>query len=77
MEQIILMGDWNSEASEVSTWMEAQGLTNRICNFHGYSNATIKYQQSKYFPIDSIYCSSTLAENWGGFLSFGILVGDH
>ena len=35
-EQIILMGDWNSEASDVNTWMETQGLTNKICNLHEY-----------------------------------------
>ena len=34
-EQIILMGDYNSEASEVNTWMETQGLTNKICNLNG------------------------------------------
>ena len=35
-EQIILMGDCNIEASEVNKWMETQGLTNKICNLHGY-----------------------------------------
>ena len=35
-ETIILMGDWNSEALEVNTWMGIQGLANTICNLHGY-----------------------------------------
>ena len=35
-EQIIFMGDWNSKALEVNTWMETQGLTNPICYLHGY-----------------------------------------
>ena len=29
-EQIIFLGDWNSEASEVNTWTETQGPTNTI-----------------------------------------------
>ena len=69
-EQIILMGDWNSEALEVNTWMETQAITNTICKIHGYLNAPITYQQSKYCPIDSIYCLASLEANWGGFLSF-------
>ena len=44
-EEIILIGEWNSEASEVNKWMETHGLTNTICNLHGYSDDTIKYQQ--------------------------------
>ena len=44
LEQIILMEDCNSEASEVNTWMETQVLTNKICNLHGHSNAPITYQ---------------------------------
>ena len=44
-EQNILMGYWNSEASEVKIWMETQGLTNEIFNLHGYSDALITYQR--------------------------------
>ena len=39
------MGDCNSEASEVYTWMETQGLTDKICNLHDYSYEPITYQQ--------------------------------
>ena len=75
---MIIVGYCNSEVSEVSTWMEIQGTTNKICNLHGYSDAPITYQQSKESPINSIYCSAPLAENWGGeFLSFRRLVGCH
>ena len=35
-EKIIHMEDWNSEASEVNTWVETQGLINTIFNLHGY-----------------------------------------
>ena len=73
----ILMGDWNSEASEVNIWMETQGLTNTIFNLHRYFNYPIKYQRSKELPIDSIYWSASLVVKQGGFLSFEILVGDH
>ena len=57
--------------------METQGLTNTICNLHGYLDAPITYQQSKDCPIKIIYCSAPLASKRGGFLSFGRLVGDH
>ena len=71
------MGDCTISESEVNTWMETQGLTNTICNLYGYSNAPITYQQSKYCPICGIYCPDSLAEKWGGFLSFVILVVYH
>ena len=35
-EQIILMDEWNIEASEVNTSIETQGLTNAIYNIHRY-----------------------------------------
>ena len=75
-EQIILMGDCNSEVLEVNIWMETQGLTNKICNLHGYSDSLITHQQSKDWPINIIYCSAPLAANRGGLLTFRILVGD-
>ena len=40
-EKIILVRDWNSEASEVNKWMETQVITNTIYNIRGYSNAPI------------------------------------
>ena len=75
--KIIILEDWNSQASEVKTRMETHALTNTICNLHGYSNAPIKYQQSKYCLIDGIYCSTSLVAFRGGFLYFGRLLGDH
>ena len=56
-EQIMLMGDFNSEVLELNTWMLTQVLTNIIFNPHGYSDAPITYQQLRYFPIYGIYCS--------------------
>ena len=35
VEQLIIMGDWNIEASEMDTCMKTQGITNAICNLHG------------------------------------------
>ena len=70
------MGDWNSETSEVNTWMETQGLTNTRCDLPGYSNASVTYQLLKDFPIDGICLSYSLTANRGGFISFRILVGD-
>ena len=57
--------------------METQRLANKIDNLHGYSDAPITYQLSKYCPIDGMYCSAPLAETWGGLLSFGRLVEYH
>ena len=76
-EQLILIGDWNSEASETNIWMKTQVPKNAIYDLCGYSYVPITYQQSKYCYIDGIYCTVPLTENWGGFLSFGRLVGDH
>ena len=42
-EQIIIMGDWNSEESEVNTWIEKQELTKKICNLQRYSDDLITY----------------------------------
>ena len=39
VKQIILLVDWNSEALEINTCMETQGLTNTICNLHRYADA--------------------------------------
>ena len=47
VELIILMGNWNSEASEVNKCMEIQQLANKICNLRRYSNDLITYQQLK------------------------------
>ena len=77
VEQIILVGDCNSEASEVKTWMETKGLTNIIFNLHRYSDDSITHQRSKDWRIDGIYCSDPLVANREVFLSFGRLLGDH
>ena len=34
VEQLILMGDWNSKFLEVKPYMETQGVNNIICNLH-------------------------------------------
>ena len=71
------MGDWNSEALEVNTWMETQGLTNTICDLNRYSGDTIRNKKSKDFPIYGINCTAPLTVNRGRFPSFRRLVGDH
>ena len=60
------MGDWNSEASEVNTCMETQGLTNKICDIHGYSDALITYQQSKDCPSTKLTIHLLLRKTEGG-----------
>ena len=66
-EQLILMGDLNSEVSEVNKRIEKNVLTNKICDIHGYSDDPITYQQSKDCLISGIYNRPPLAENQGGY----------
>ena len=33
-EQLIIVGDWNSEVSEVRTWMKIQVIPNAICDLY-------------------------------------------
>ena len=73
--QIILMGDFNSEYSELESWMLELGLQDLIGKKHGKGPKT--YNRSKDAPIDCVFGSASLQISKGGFLSFGRLMSDH
>jgi hypothetical protein len=74
---IMLMGDFNSEFSEVREWMIQHGLLESIAERHGYDTAPNTHLRSKNAPIDAIFCSPQIAASKGGYLSFNMLGGDH
>ena len=76
-QQIVLMGDFNSEYGDLREWMMDLGLLDIIGKKHGYDNAPKTYNRSKPAPIDCIFTSANMEGLSSGFLSFGKLVGDH
>ena len=74
---VILMGDFNSEFSELREWMIQHGLLENIAELHGYDAAPNTHLRSKDAPIDAIFCSPQITATKGGYLSFNMLGGDH
>ena len=74
---IILMGDFNSDFSDLQEWMLTNGLVESICEMHGYEEALITHTRSFKHPLDGIFCSPKLKGVQGGYLSFEALGGDH
>lgn len=75
-EQIVIMGDWNSNYKEVAQWMANEGLKDIIVNRHnGQPPPTCK--RSSTHPIDAIFTSDSFHCWRGGYLSFDYLEGDH
>ena len=74
---IILMGDFNSDFSDLQEWMLTNGLVESICEMHGYEEAPITHTRSFQHPLDGIFCSPKLKGIQGGYLSFEALGGDH
>ena len=75
-EQLVIMGDWNSEDDSTRKWFEDKGLVNSHYDIHG-PNLPKTYQRSSHGPIDGIYVSPGLIVSKGGYLAFGKLPGDH
>ena len=75
--QIILMGDFNSEYSILREWMLDLSLLDVIGKKHGYEDVPRTHTRSKDSPIDCIFASAQISCAIGGFLSFGKLDGDH
>ena len=75
--KVILMGDFNSEATDVTEWMTQHGLVDGICELHGYDTAPATNTTSKDAPIDAIYASPHLQGFKGGYLPFRSLGGTH
>ena len=68
--QIIVMGDFNSEYSELEEWMMDLGLINLLKAKYG-SEGPRTCSKSKDSPIDCIFGSPHLLCQRGGILSFG------
>ena len=73
--QLVVSGDFNSDYSSLTTWMQDIGLIDLIDSRHG--KAPITYQRSSSDPIDRIFGSPTIKIKKGVFLAFGRLLSDH
>ena len=73
--QLVVSGDFNSDYTSLTSWMQELGLTDLMDSRHG--KAPITYQRSRSDPIDRIFGSPTIKIKKGGFLSFGRLLSDH
>ena len=69
------MGDFNSEYSNLTRWMQDLGLVDLMNKKHGACPKT--RIRSKDAPIYCIFGSANLAITKGGFLSFTKLLSDH
>ena len=73
--QIIVMGDFNSEYSDLTEWMLELGLVDIISEAH--DNGPKTYNRSKDSHIGCIFTSVNLKLRKGGFLPFHKLLSDH
>jgi len=76
-EQVIIMGDWNSEYQEVITWMKSFGLVDIIHSRHPSETPPPTCNRSRHSPIDVIFAPEDFKSWRGGFLAFDYLEGDH
>ena len=72
---ILVMGDFNSEHSNLKKWMQELGLSDLIEQRHGTCPKT--YIRSKDSPIDCIFGSPQFTITRGGYLSFTKLLSNH
>jgi exonuclease III len=76
-EQIVLMGDWNSDYDEIKQWMFEHGLKDIIQSRHSHTSPPPTCNRSRDSPIDIIFTSDNFTCWRGGFFSFNYLEGDH
>ena len=76
-EQVIVMGDWNTEYREVVHWMRTLGLADIIQQRHSTSTPPPTCNRSSTGPIDVIFAPTQYTCWRGGYLSFDYLEGDH
>ena len=76
-EQIVLLGDWNTDANDKKfiKWKSRLGLIDPIQKRHGKKGPGTFNRGKR--VIDSILISSMLKATGCGYLSFGELPGDH
>ena len=75
-EQVIVMGDWNSQYQEVVQWMKMVGLKDIIHDRHK-TPPPPTCKRSRSAPLDAIFAPDSFTCWRGGFLSFEYLDGDH
>ena len=77
-EQLILMGDWNTEMmdDEFFAWRDELGLVDVVTDTHGDEDAPSTFNRGKR-RIDGILISPSLLQRKNGYLSFNALPGDH
>ena len=76
-EQVILAGDWNTDANDekFKAWKRRLGLVDPIQKKHGIGGPSTFNRGKR--VIDSILVSSMLRFKGCGYLTFGLLPGDH
>ena len=74
-QQVLVMGDFNSDYTKLKEWMMDKGLVDLIAAKHGPCPRTCKKSANQ--PIDCIFGSPQLTATESGFLSFSALVSDH
>lgn len=75
-ETIIVMGDWNSQYTEVVNWMKDIGLKDIIHDRHK-QHPPPTCNRSRDAPLDAIFAPESFKCWRGGLLSFDYLEGDH
>ena len=73
--KILVLGDLNSDYSELQDWMNNIGCEDILTK--NYGPCPITYQRSHTDPVDCCFGDGSLQINRGGCLSFGRLVSDH
>lgn len=76
-EQVIIMGDWNSDYYEVTQWMREVGLQDIIQQRPFQQNPPPTCRRSRASPIDAIFAPEHYKCWRGGYLAFDYLEGDH
>lgn len=67
-EQLIVMGDWNSDYDQLLIWMQQFGLHDIIQSRHGPQTPPPTCHRSSGGPIDAIFATNTIPCWRGGIL---------
>jgi hypothetical protein len=76
-EQLVIMGDWNSDYEQLTTWMHQFGLHDIITRRHNTQTPPPTCRRSTGGPLDAIFTTNTIPCWRGGYLAFEYLVSDH
>jgi Exonuclease III len=76
-ETVILMGDWNSDYTDLLTWMDALGFKDAIHSRHPQTTPPITCKRSNGQPLDAIFIPKTFSCYRGGYFAFDYLKSDH